>query len=260
MTGIILEDVSVDFPIYGSHRSLRNIIFQRAAAGWRGPGGRDRAVVTALRDVSLRLRDGDRLGLIGHNGAGKSTLLRVMAGIYEPTKGRVLADGKIAILSRAMPGLDPEDDGYGNISIGGMFLRMSRKQIASRLPAIEEFSGLGDFLSLPVRTYSAGMVTKLGLALTTTVDAGILLIDESIAAGDAEFTARAIARMAEVVARSGILVLATHSTELLTSMCNTVAILQGGRIAAVGAVDEMLERYADMSRGARAPMRDGKSV
>ena len=207
--------------------------------------------------MSLQLREGDRLGLIGYNGAGKSTLLRVMAGIYEPTQGRVLAEGRIAILSRIMPGLDPEDDGYGNIAIGGMFLRMSRQEIARRLPAIEEFSGLGDFLSLPVRTYSAGMVTKLGLALTTTVDAGILLIDESIAAGDAEFTARAVTRLADAAARSGILVLATHSTELLRAMCSRVAILHGGRIAALGPVEEMLERYAELNRGADGPARLG---
>jgi ABC-2 type transport system ATP-binding protein/lipopolysaccharide transport system ATP-binding protein len=257
MGGIVLENVSVDFPLYGGHRNLRTVILRHATARLRHLStGSDRKVIRALRDVSLRLEDGDRLGLVGHNGAGKSTLLRVMAGIYEPTRGRVLADGTITILSRMLPGLDLEDDGYGNLLIAGMLLGMTRDQVAGKMPAIEELSELDTFLSFPVRTYSSGMIARLGFSLMTAVDSSILLIDESIATSDASFTARAVVRINEVMDDGKILVLASHSLDLVRAMCNKVALVHGGRIAAIGPVEEMLDRYDAMNRGSAPPERD----
>jgi ABC-type polysaccharide/polyol phosphate transport system ATPase subunit len=254
MTGLILEHVGVDFRVHGGQRSLKMALLDRALLRRRRGPAADASPVTihALRDVSLRLAAGDRLGLVGHNGAGKSTLLRVMAGIYEPARGRVLVDGKAVILSNVMPGLDYDDSGYGNIFTAGMLLGLSRRQIATRIADIEAFSELGEFLALPVRTYSAGMVARLGFSLITAFDSNILLIDENIAKGDARFTERAAARLGDTVGRGRILALASHSNALIRQMCNKVAVMQSGRIVDVGPVDEMLDRYDAMVHGAVA--------
>jgi ABC-type polysaccharide/polyol phosphate transport system ATPase subunit len=189
------------------------------------------------------LRDGDRLGLIGHNGAGKSTLLKVMAGVYEPTTGSVFADGRLAPLLDLLPTIDPEDTGYEAIVIAGLLLGMTRRQIESKIPEIERFSELGDYLSLPVKTYSTGMTTRLGFSIATTVEPEILLIDEGIGAGDARFAELATTRMKELIGRTSILVLASHSDELIETVCNKAALLRAGHIIMVGAVREVLAQY-----------------
>ena len=166
MAKVILENVRVDFPIYGAQqRSLRTAIVQRATGGLIHREGRhkERVIVRALSDVSLRLEEGDRLGLIGHNGSGKSTLLKVIAGIYEPIAGTRIVEGRVTPLFDMMPGLDPEDTGYENILTSGMLLGMSRDQVESKIPEIEEFSELGEYLALPMRTYSAGMTMRTWL-------------------------------------------------------------------------------------------------
>lgn len=245
MASLTLMDLSVDFPIYGTKRSLRRALFARATGGLiaRGKEGHQAVVVKALTKVSLDLRDGDRLGLIGHNGAGKSTLLKVMGGIYEPTAGFVLADGRLAPLLDLLPTIDPEDTGYEAVVTTGLLLGMTRREIESKIPEIERFSELGDYLSLPVKTYSTGMTTRLGFSIATTVEPEILLIDEGIGAGDARFAERATARMKELIGRTSILVLASHSDELIESICNKVALLREGHIIAVGPVREVLSQY-----------------
>jgi ABC-type polysaccharide/polyol phosphate transport system ATPase subunit len=176
MASVVLENVRVDFPVYATQRSLRTVIFQRAAGGLIRRQGKNenRVVVTALSGVSMTLQDGDRLGLIGHNGSGKSTLLKVLAGVYEPIEGRLMVEGSVTPLFDLMPGLDLEDDGYENIITAGLLLGLSREEIERRIPQIEEFSGLGEYLSLPVRTYSVGMQMRLGFSLVTSVDPEIL--------------------------------------------------------------------------------------
>lgn len=246
MSALVIEGVSVDFPIYGAQRSLRKALFGRAIGGLVGRGDhrhRDRLVVKALIDVSLELKDGDRLALVGHNGSGKSTLLKVMAGIYQPVSGRVLAAGRVTPLFESLPGLDGEDTGYENLISAGLLLGMSRPEIEAKLPEIEKFSELGEYLELPVRTYSAGMMARLGFSLATAVDPGILLIDEWIAAGDARFLERADRRMRELVDRSPVLVLASHSAELLRTMCNKAVLMREGRLLEIGSVDGILDRY-----------------
>jgi ABC-type polysaccharide/polyol phosphate transport system ATPase subunit len=245
---IVFENVGVEFPIYGSQRSLRKVLVEKAAGGLVQHRGRkkDHVIVQALRDVSLVLNDGDRLALVGHNGSGKSTLLRVMAGIYQPVFGRVLIDGHVTPLFEAMPGFDGEDSGYDNIITAGLLFGMSRQQIESKIPDIEEFSELGEYLSLPGRTYSAGMVTRLGFAFATAIDADILLLDEGIGTGDTRFAERAAERMQKFVGRSRILVLASHSNDLIRSMCNKAVLFNEGKIVATGTVDEVLERYSEM--------------
>lgn len=245
MAKVVLEHVHVEFPIYGNARSLRSAFFARATGGLiqRDAGWQGRVVVKALNGVSFTLHEGDRLGLVGSNGAGKSTLLKVLAGVYEPVSGQALVSGKITTLFDMLPGLDPDDTGYENIITGGLLLGLSRNAIESRVADIEEFSELGEYLALPVRTYSAGMMARLGFAVATAVDPGILLVDEGIGAGDARFAERASRRMRSFVDRSKILVLASHSDALIKSWCNKAALFEAGRMLLIGQVDEVLEAY-----------------
>lgn len=245
MAAVILENVHVSFRIYDSLRSLRKTVFDRVTGGIIQRQGRHQGEVAikALDGVSLRLADGDRLGLVGHNGAGKSTLLKVIAGIYEPTVGRVSAAGHITTLFTAMPGYDGDSTGYENIMTAGLLLGLSRSEIARKIPEIEEFSGLGEYLSLPTRTYSSGMSMRLGFSLATALDPGILLMDEGIGVGDAQFAERAKERMNEFIGRSSIMILASHSNDLLRSTCNKAALMSAGCIVSVGSVGDVLEEY-----------------
>jgi ABC-type polysaccharide/polyol phosphate transport system ATPase subunit len=250
MAKVVLENVRIDFPIYGAQqRSLRTTIVERATGGLIHREGRhkERVSVRALSDVSLRLEEGDRLGLVGHNGAGKSTLLKVIAGIYEPVVGTRMVEGRVTPLFDMMPGLDPEDNGYENILTAGLLLGMSRNQVESKIPEVEEFCELGEYLTLPVRTYSAGMVTRLGFALVTALQPGVLLMDEGFGTGDLRFTERATKRMDEFIGRSRIIVLASHSETKIKSICNKAALMQEGRLVAVGPVDDIYERYQAMA-------------
>jgi ABC-type polysaccharide/polyol phosphate transport system ATPase subunit len=249
MTSVVLENVSVDFPIYAAQRSLRTVILQRAGGLIQHTGKKqDRIVIKALRGISVKLEEGDRLGLIGHNGSGKSTLLKVIAGIYEPISGRVTVEGRITPLFDMLPGLDFEDTGYENIITSGLLLGLSRAQVENKIPEVEEFSELGEYLSLPVRTYSAGMTMRLGFALVTALHPDILVVDEGFGAADLSFTERAAQRLKDFISRSRIMVLASHSESMLTSICNKAALLQQGEIIAMGEVDHVLERYHQLAR------------
>lgn len=205
MATVILENVNAHFPIYGAQQwSLRKTLLQRATGGSIEREGKnsERVVVKALTDISLTLHDGDRVGLIGHNGAGKSTLLKLMAGIYEPVSGTIKVEGRVTPLFDTMPGLDSEDTGYENIMTSGMLIGMTRQQIEAKIPEIEEFCELGEYLNLPVRTYSTGMTMRLGFALVTALDPGVLLMDEGFGTGDLRFAERARGRMKDFIGRS----------------------------------------------------------
>lgn len=248
MATVVVDDVSLEFPVYGSQRSLRQALFRRATGGiiQRQRKHSKRVVVKALDGVSFVLNDGDRLALVGHNGAGKSTLLRVLAGIYEPTSGRVLASGRITPLFDAIPGLDGEDSGYENILTAGTLHGMSRAEVEKRIPEIEEFCELGEYLALPYRTYSTGMMTRLAFSIATALDPEILLMDEGIGAGDARFADKAARRMEEFIGRSRVIVLASHSEHLLRATCNKALLLESGEVVKVGTLDEVLRKYAEM--------------
>jgi ABC-type polysaccharide/polyol phosphate transport system ATPase subunit len=245
MAAIVVENVVLDFPIYGMQRSLRRALFQRAAGGLihKKDAQHSHVGVMALAGVSFELKDGDRLGLVGHNGAGKSSLLKVLAGVYQPTDGEVWVDGKITSLFEIHSGIDTEDTGYETIITIGMLLGLRRAEIESKVPDIESFSELGDYLSLPIRTYSTGMATRLGFSIATVLDPEILLLDEGIGAGDARFTERAAARLQELAQRSAILVLASHTDELIRLICNKAALLESGQIVRIGPVDDVLAEY-----------------
>jgi ABC-type polysaccharide/polyol phosphate transport system ATPase subunit len=245
MAEITLRGVTVEFPIYNARaRRLTGELFRRAVGGRIRSDAKSHVSVIALRDVSLTLRDGDRLGLIGRNGAGKSTLLRVLAGIYEPLSGRARIEGTVGSLTDITMGMDLERSGYENIVLRGVFLGLQVKQARQMIPEIAAFTELGDFLELPLRTYSSGMLLRLAFAITTAVVPEILIMDEMIGAGDAAFVDKAKARLDQMIEQSRILVVASHDAEIIRRFCNRSALLDAGRIVSMGPVDQVLATYA----------------
>jgi homopolymeric O-antigen transport system ATP-binding protein len=250
VASIFVENIVVEFPIYGTERSWRKDLLSRTRLSGIGAGairhsgeGNKHITVRAIDGIDLVAEHGDRLGLIGANGAGKSTLLRALAGVYRPLSGRVTVEGEVSPLFDVMPGLDFDDTGYENIVTCGMFLGMSHAEAVHKIPEIEAFSELGEYLSLPVRTYSAGMMTRFGFAIATSLHPEILLLDEGLSAGDARFAERAARRIEELIGRSSILVLATHSDAMVRQMCNKAVLMDKGRVVARGTVDHVLTIY-----------------
>jgi ABC-type polysaccharide/polyol phosphate transport system ATPase subunit len=244
VASISLEDIHVDIPIYdASHRSLKKQLF-RATTGGRILNEQGLTHVRALNGLTLRLADGDRLGLIGHNGAGKTTLLRVLAGVYEPTSGAVRVAGSVIPLLDVGLGIDYEATGYENIVLRGTVLGVRRRQLNELTERIAEFTELGDYLDMPVRTYSSGMVLRLAFGIGTCVTPEILLMDEFFGVGDASFLEKAEKRLNALVSSAGILVFASHSAELIRRLCNKVVWLNAGEVHDSGSPDAVLARYA----------------
>jgi ABC-type polysaccharide/polyol phosphate transport system ATPase subunit len=253
VASLILENVTLDFIIYGSQKTFRSALRQATGGFIRRERQRPSQVtVRALDQVSFTLKHGDRLGIIGHNGAGKSTLLRVCAGVYAPTQGRVSIEGQVSPLFNSSPGLDADDTGYENILTCGLYLGMTREEINRKTPDIEQFTELGEYLSLPVRTYSTGMLVRLGFGIATAIDPEILILDEGLGAGDARFAERVKKRVVSLVERSSIMILASHSDDLIRTMCNRAILLHGGRIAAGGSVEEVIEAYRKVNEATDA--------
>jgi ABC-2 type transport system ATP-binding protein/lipopolysaccharide transport system ATP-binding protein len=247
MSSVQLDRVTVDFPIYSAKdRSFRADIATRIGGRLASKANGDRQVVVrALDEVSFSLGPGDRLGLIGSNGAGKSTLLRAMSGVYEPTSGYLAVQGRISSLLDIALGMDYELTGYQNIVMRGVFMGMSRRQIAARIPDIEAFCDLGDFLQLPVRTYSNGMMLRLAFAISTSNEPEIVLLDEMVGVGDADFRVKSRERLSSIIEAAHILVLATHDQHMLRQYCATCAWMEGGKLVAYGPIDEVLKAYAE---------------
>jgi len=244
VVSIDVRNASVDFPIFDAKtRSLKKTVLGLGKAGGRIGTEQRVPVIEALRDISVRMADGDRVALVGHNGAGKTTLLRLLSGIYEPTRGSSRIEGKIAPIFDLAVGMDPEISGYENIIIRGLFLGMTRRQMEGKIAEIAEFTELGDYLSMPLRTYSTGMRVRLALGVVTSIDPEILLLDEGIGAVDAEFLAKARTRLNELVERSGILVFASHSDEFLRQLCTSAIWMEHGRVKQQGSLREVLTAY-----------------
>jgi lipopolysaccharide transport system ATP-binding protein len=240
---IEVTNLSVLFPLYhGSSRSLKKMVVA-AASGRLAKDQQQRVVVRALSDINLRLSSGDRLGLVGSNGAGKTTLLRVLAGIYEPVLGNLHVKGSLNALLDPNLGMNPELTGRENILLRGLYNGLPRSALPRLEEDVAEFAELADFLDLPVRIYSAGMVVRLGFALATAIKPQILLMDEWFLAGDAVFLDKARHRLEEMVRGADILVLSSHQTNIVRNWCTRVLWLDQGQIMADGPADEVLHRY-----------------
>lgn len=228
MAKIEFDNVTLRYPIYGSHgMSLRSHLMRVATGGNIEKDSRT-TVITALKDVSFTLKDGDAVGLIGHNGAGKSTLLRTMAGIYPPSSGKVVRQGKTSTVFEIGAGLDPELSGYDNIIHLGMMMGLSYSEAKALTPDIEEFTELGDFLQLPIRTYSSGMTMRLMFGVATAVTPEILLLDEMFSTGDAGFQEKSQARIRKIIDSAKIFVFASHDIGLIQKYCNKIFKLEHG--------------------------------
>jgi lipopolysaccharide transport system ATP-binding protein len=234
---ISARDLIIEFPVYGSKsRSIKSAVLNAATGGRIARDAADHVVVRAINRVSFELRDGDRVGLVGHNGSGKSTLLRVLAGAYEPGGGTLRVEGSIASMLNIWLGMDLEATGYENIFMRAVVMGMRRHEIEGMVDEIIDFSQLGEYIDMPLRTYSSGMAMRLAFSISTAVSADILLMDEWLSAGDAEFSEKARRRINEVVSRARILVLASHDDSLIRSNCNKIMNLSHGELVSLETV------------------------
>jgi len=236
----VIELVNVDltYPIYSVRaQSLRNTIANLAVGGTVLRDGHDVVFVRALNGVSFSLQEGDRLGIVGHNGAGKSTLLKVLAGVYEPDRGHVEVKGKISSMIDISLGVDAELTGRENILNMGRMRGHTIRQIQAKVPEIIEFSDLGQFIELPMKTYSAGMATRLVFAVATSLEPDVLLMDEWIGAGDAGFFQKAMDRLHGILERSRVIALASHNVPLIQSLCNKLIVLDAGQQVYFGPIE-----------------------
>jgi lipopolysaccharide transport system ATP-binding protein len=241
---IHLENVEVDFPIFNaSSLSLKNRVLKAVTGGRISTRHDGHVVVRGLDGINLRLDSGERLGIIGHNGAGKTTLLRVLSGIYHPTGGRAIIHGHCTSLIDIGLGIDPEATGRENITLRGTLMGLSPREINALMDEIIDFSGLGEFIDMPFRTYSSGMQMRLAFSVSTTIRPQILIMDEWLSTGDQEFQQRAKQRMNEIVESTEILILASHSKDLLLNNCSRVIWLEHGKIRMDGPVDEVVAQY-----------------
>ncbi len=244
MAMINLRSVSVSFPVYNLNaRSFKKYFLRLATGGKVVEDANKHVMVNALNNISLTFKHGDRIGLIGHNGSGKSTLLRLLATIYEPTVGSVQINGNISPMLDLMSGVETELTGYENITIRGRLQGLSYQDIKNQTEEIAELTGLGDYLSMPVRTYSSGMMVRLAFAISSSIKPDILLIDEIFGAGDADFIEKARQKMISLLNQSSIVVLATHSDELITEFCNKALLLEAGQVKYFGDTKVALDKY-----------------
>ena len=244
MAKITLDNVGVEFALFtGKHQSLRSKLISTATGGQMAKDPQGRVVVNALDHMSLTIAEGERVGLIGRNGAGKSTLLRVLSGVYRPTSGRAEISGTIGTLIDISLGINPEATGRQNIYLRGSLLGIPRKEIRRRIDEIIEFSELGDFIEAPVRTYSSGMQLRLAFSVSTVFVPEILVMDEWLSVGDQDFGDKAEKRLQDVVSSSKILVIASHSRDLLERTCTRGIYLEKGQVAMDGPIEDVTERY-----------------
>lgn len=238
MASIRLKDVVVEFPIYsGTSRSIKTSFVRAATGGALARDASDRIVVRALDRITLDIREGDRVGLVGHNGSGKSTLLRVMAGAYEPVSGAADVTGAIAAMLSIWLGMDLEATGYENIYMRATVMGMKAREVTPLIDEICEFAEIGDYVHMPLRTYSSGMAMRLAFAISTSVNADVILMDEWLSVGDAGFWDKANERLNRLVGEAKILVLASHDMKLVRDRCNRIVHLDHGRLVSIEEIE-----------------------
>lgn len=257
MAHITLDSVTVDVPVYNTKsRFLATRLVDIATGGRLRKSHDGHVVVRALDDISFTANEGDRIGLVGHNGAGKSTLLRVLSRVYRPVSGRAEVNGDVGSLIDISLGINPEATGLENLFIRGLLLGLSKKEIRAKLEQIVEFSELGNYINLPVRTYSSGMHLRLAFAVATEISPEILLMDEWLSVGDRGFKAKAEERLLSLVQKTKILFIASHSRDLLEKTCNRVLWLEHGRIVMDGPTNEVLDAYFSRKTGSSRKSKD----
>ena len=254
MSIIEVRGLTIQFPVYGADtRSIKRHFTRIAVGGMLGRRkGSSLPVVVALQNVSLSLKPGDRLGLIGFNGAGKTTLLRALAGVYMPDEGTVTVEGRVASLLEVGVGMDMFATGYENIRMRGLIAGLSDKQIKAKVDEIAAFSGLGSFLAMPLKAYSSGMAGRLAFAVATSIECDVLLMDEWLSVGDVNFRAQAQDRLMSLVTQSAIVVLASHDPTIIKTLCNKFIVLSGGHASEVYNISRMDEIYSGVIGGAGA--------
>lgn len=246
---IELKNVEVVFPVFNaSSLSLKNRVLSAVTGGKIDRKHDGIVIVKGLQNINLKINPGERVGLVGHNGAGKTTLLRVLSGIYQPTHGSAKMTGECVSLINIGLGIDPEATGRENILIRGVMMGMQPSEVKVISEEIINFTGLGDFIDLPFRTYSTGMQLRLAFAVSTAVRPQILIMDEWLSTGDEEFKERADRRLSEVVSSAEILILASHSHELLLKNCARLIWLEHGSIKMDGSTDVVAEAYFNDKR------------
>lgn len=246
MVNIKIINASIDIPIFNAKQSARHALVSSFVGGVLK---RDNNLtsVRALDSLTLSLKEGDRVGLIGHNGSGKSTLLKLMAGVYEPTLGTISHSGKIISIFNSNLGLDIDKTGRENIKNIAYLIGMTPSELKNKIHDIVNFCELGEFIDLPARTYSAGMLIRLGFAVATSLEPEILLLDENIGAGDARFAENAKSRLDNFYQKMKILVIASHSDDLIRKLCNKAVLMEHGRLIMFGDVEEVLAKYSMLS-------------
>lgn len=237
MAGIVARNLVVEFPMYwGRSRSLKNTFIRAATGGLLARDAADRVVIQALNDLSFEFREGDRVGIVGHNGSGKSTLLRTIAGAYEPVSGTVDVTGKLATMLSITLGMDTESTGYENIFLRAIIMGLTRREIEPLVDEICEFAELGDYIHMPMRAYSSGMSMRLAFAISTCIPADIILMDEWMSVGDAEFSRKSQSRLQAMVDQARILILASHDEHLIRKNCNKIMHLDHGKLVSLESV------------------------
>ena len=237
MTSIVIHNMTLDFPIYGiASRSFKNTFLRSATGGRVARDSSDKVVIRALDNISLNLQEGDRVGIYGHNGSGKSTLLKVMTGVYAPVHGTCELSGRLSSMLNLLLGMHPDSTGYENIYLRGKILGLSAAEIETITQDVVEFAGLGEYMEMPLRTYSSGMAMRLGFSVSTAIPSDILLMDEWMSVGDADFMEKANARLAALLDSAKILVLASHSEDTIRKNCNKLVRLDHGQIVSVESI------------------------
>lgn len=242
MAQIKLIDTSITFSIYNAKtRSVRTELFN--AIGGKLKSVDSTVYINAIDSMNLEIAQGERVALIGHNGAGKSTLLKLLSGIYEPTSGKIEIEGAISSLTDITMGMDPENSGYENIIMRCVFMGMTFAEAHSKIPEIIEFSGLKEYIDLPMRTYSTGMYLRLAFTIATSVTPDILIMDEMIGAGDASFIEQARKRTMELIQKTKIMVISSHNMEMLKEICTRGIWMEKGKIRMDGEINEVIDVY-----------------
>lgn len=246
MARIELEHVNLTFRVRQERGvRLKDFILKRMFMPSRNP----LMEVRALQDISLRIDQGDRVGFMGHNGAGKSTMLKLLAGIYQPSSGRRVVEGRISSLFDIALGFEGEASGWENIAYRSYLQGETPASVKAKKQAIAEFSELGDFLNMPVRYYSAGMMVRLAFSIATAIEPEILLVDEVLSVGDLAFQHKARERMREMMAKAHLMVLVSHDLESLPQICNRAVWLDHGRVHRTGTCAEVVAAYRSSVQG-----------